>query len=247
MADQIRVTITNLTSKNLTVRWLSRGAKCIAPKASVDVDYEPWSCLDTIRRNAMRESLRIGEVSLCMHIMSIGGVQYDVDYNPFSTGPGVLNPEAAPVALAEVKAPEKAVEVKEDAKGFDDGSHTITTGTAHASGLGFDSETVKKPVQTAHKEANTGFNVGSAGMSGVKVANENATYLAETKIEKKAAVKTEDTYRSEFNALVEQKKWNEALELLIEEFGEDKVTFSARTIMTIKDYDEIVSRKIKVQ
>lgn len=243
MSEQLRVTITNLTNRSLSLKWLAKGALCVNPGESLTVDYEPWSCLDSIRRRDMQTYLDSGSISLCMHIMDTNGTQHDIAYNPFSTGSGAQVKEtnrkdiSHSVTVGQQRHPEIVA----------DKSHIVMTGSTNAGSVsGFTQSPVVPPEQQKREESRQGFNVERAGMAkGVVVDNSNGAYL--TANEKKASeepVKEKD-YRTLFNTLVANKKWSEALELLIEEFGADKVTFNARTIMTIKDYDEIVERRIK--
>lgn len=55
-------------------------------------------------------------------------------------------------------------------------------------------------------------------------------------------VESDNAIKAKFAVLVAERKWTEALDLLIEKFGKDKVTFTTRTIMTMKDYDAIVEK-----
>lgn len=51
-----------------------------------------------------------------------------------------------------------------------------------------------------------------------------------------------DSIRQKFNELVAEKQWESALELLVEFFGKDKVTFTTRTLMSLKDFDAIATK-----
>ena len=236
MSNQLKVTITNNTNTTKLLSWLPKGSLCLTPKGSIIIDYEPWSTLNEYTRPAMRIALSSGAISLTMHVMDLDGTQHDIPYNPCKEGAGlsVGKKQAAPAPKTIVAEPP-----------MDEKTHIVVTGTDNASELPFNLTPVIPPEAADRDTPKTGFVASNnTGETGVVVDNSNADYLVAKKEEVVEEPKADRDYRSEFNELVSQKKWTEALELLIEQFGKDKVTFSARTIMTLKDYDEIVTRKI---
>lgn len=240
--NQIKVTITNLTNKELTLRWLAKGVKCLPAGSSIVVDYEPWSCLDAGRRSDMENYLKTNSIALQLHVMSVQGVQYDIDYNPFIKGADIVCQEQTKkttAVLADNSNNGRKLEV-------DEKSHIVVTGSNNADDLGFKKSVVQPKGLDSRVEPRLGFvEDKDLRAKGVVINNDNAQYLLNKEAKKEEEPKAEERdYKAEFTELVNQKKWNEALELLIEQFGKERVTFSARTIMTIKDYDEIVSRKL---
>lgn len=233
MSNPVYTTIKNNTPEGRTIRW-SKTPVWLPGGGSVDVPNEPWSIADRNQRTVMLASLRNGTVSLTLHLAQADGTVVDVPYDPSAT---VAAPAATPTHMTAPKPPAPLTPkvVKQD-----DNDHIIRVGSDNvaAAGLNLKTEEVKPPASDHNiPKGDKAFAATEVAADRGVVVQDEMKKLADTKAEKDS-----DPVRDEFNALVAEKKWEDALALLVKTYGEDKVTFSVRSIMAIKDYDAVVAK-----
>lgn len=246
MIDPISVTIKELKGQARNLIWCARGHRWIGANSTVTLDYEPWSCADRKQRETIRAELGSKRISLTMHVLSADGRIIDIDYDP-SLISGAAEPAAPAVS--------KPMAVAEPVKKSEENRIIVGKNNAEAIGLGFKAEAVVPPTQGEEKprDADVGFTkLAATDAKGIVVGAveadvETAVIPADSpEVNPEAAppplVGDPLTHvRELFDKCVENKQWDEALEVLRAAFG-DLVTFSSRTIMAMKDYDAIVSK-----
>ena len=241
MDAPIKTTIINNTATGRTVYWTAKGLEWLNPKAATEIDYEPCSVASKKQLTSILEECRSGAVSLILHIKQADGSYMDVPYNPAAD-----EPAATPVqpVQTEPKIREQVVDRIEK----DERDHIINAKQEHsdqiAERIGVTAEPVVPPTVEPTVEGETLVSVeGSAKEGFDKSAVEAAdTVIADSTDKTYYAVPQEDPkslLEETFAELVEQKEWQKALDLLISVFGEDKITFTTRTIMSLKSLDKI--------
>ena len=263
--EPISVTITNNTSEGRIIRWLAKGNKWIDPKASITVDYDPWSCADGKQREAMLAALSRGDISLLMHVVTVDCEIVTLKYNPAalkSVGQRIVTP--APIVT---QAP-----VNNDVTAGGNDNHIVVAkgaGNNYAKSLGLTVEEVAPPSADINHPAVNGFVKEAAAKAEGRavVTDSTSEYASKVEAEIMAGAIVEDKpiepryaeglvtsggYKIDldddervkyaFIEFIDNKQWQNALELLKSKFGEDKITFTTRAIMASKDYDAIVAK-----
>lgn len=228
MNTPISVTIKNLRSKPQTIRWTAKDPVYLPADGSVDIPYEPWSCADPAQAQDILAATHNKSVALVLHVACQDGKVIDIDYDPSV----ILNITPKPSVKAQVEEKKEDTEVKPEKRD----AHVRIAGTNEtATGLGFKAEEVKAPETAVKKDSKKtdGFDTTKPAASGIVTTDV---------LEKKAEDAVEDPVKAEFAKAVDEKRWDDALQLLVGKFGADKVTFTTRVIMAMKDYDAIVAK-----
>ena len=247
MNDPIRVTIKNKLDKARIVRWTAKYPVSLPANGEVDIPYEPWSCADRNQRQSMLAECSNNWVGFTLHIADKDGNFQDIEYNPET----MLHVNMAPPVKQAVEAKPLGVEVKHD-----DYSHiVVASGNPEAANYGFKADTVKPPEQVApgdhtivagseipktDKQEVGGFKAEKADARGITTTDVLEEKADEVPEQPEAA--SEDDVKALFAKAVEEKRWDDALQLLVGKFGSDKVTFTTRVIMSLKDWDAIVAK-----
>ena len=248
--EPISVTIKNFTKSGRTLYWLGKEPKWIDSGASITIDYEPWSCVTDAQRESMLTELSRKMIAFTMHVINKDGGYVNVDYDP-----SVLCKKPAITVQVPVQpAVEKPSEF--DVK-YDNKTHIVVAGGEgrdQAKYLGFKSEPVTPPNRGNNVDPKTGFRTD------IVDTDANSRTVVTTDVLKKSAVEAEGlveapveeaepeeqphehTVADLFNELTAEKKWNEALQVLINEFGKDKITFTTRALMSLKTWDAVVAK-----
>ena len=230
MSNPISVTIKNKINQGRVLNWLGQGQKWIDGNGTIEIDYEPWSCADRRQQLEMVAALTSDAIELTLHVTDSTGKVIDIAYDPAvcvgrrAPAPAVQKP-AAPITRVE----ETAKVVARDQK-----SHIIVTGKPNedALNMGFTAKDVIPPTAEEHKDG-VGFTASTPGGDGVVTPVSDANFV-------KKADNAEATIAEEFDLLMSDKKYSDAMQLLKDTFGEDKITFSLRTMKQYKTYAAIV-------
>lgn len=241
MNDPIRVTIKNKLDKARIVRWTAKYPVSLPANGEVDIPYEPWSCADRNQRQSILAECSNNWVGFTLHIADKDGNFQDVEYDPAT----MLHVNMAPPVKQPLETKALGVEVKHD-----DHSHiVVASGNPEAANYGFKADPVKPPEQV--KPGDHTIIAGSEipkedkqEVGGFKAEKADARGITTTDVleEKPAEAATEDDVKAAFAKAVEEKRWDDALQLLVGRFGSDKVTFTTRVIMSMKDWDAIVAK-----
>lgn len=238
MSEPITVTIKDLTGTGRSLSWLAKGPQWLPANGEVTIDYEPWSCANNTQRISIVAELKWRRILLILHIKRAGGATTDIAYDPSCSSDPVA--EATQAVSATAKA-ESAKTPEPADKPFDGADHIILAGDRNMSEMSdMFTATIVKPKESVYvKEANIGFTDVPIENPGDKaVVAETLDKVAE----EEAPIEATPDRRAIFATYVAEKRWQDALQLLIDEFGEDKVTFSTRVIMSMKDWDAIVAK-----
>jgi hypothetical protein len=237
MNDPIRVTIKNNQDKPRIIRWTAKHPVSLPANGEVDIPYEPWSCADRNQRQSILAECSNKWVSFTLHVADKDGNFQDIEYDPSI----MLHVDTAPPVKQAVETKPLGIEVKHD-----DHSHiVIASGNPEAAGYGFKADTVKPPEQVAPGDHTivAGSDMPKADkqeVGGFKAEKADARGITTTDVLNQKSA--DDTVKADFAKAVEEKRWDDALQLLADKFGKDKVTFTVRVIMSMKDYDAIVAK-----
>ena len=234
MNTPISVTIKNLRPRPQTIHWTAKDPVYLPAGGSVDIPYEPWSCADQAQAQDILAATHNKSVAFVLHVAGPDGTVTDLDYDP-SVILKAPRKAAAPAPVAEEKKDD--TEIKPEKR---DAHVKIAGENETAKGLGFKAEAVKAPETAVKKDAKKtdGFETTKPEASGVVTTD----VLEKKADEKPAAEAAEDPVKAEFAKFIDEKRWDDALQLLIGQFGAEKVTFTTRVIMAMKDYDAIVAK-----
>lgn len=262
MSDNVIYTeIKNNAPIERTLRWTGEGPVCVEAGSTISVPYEVWSVADRQQREAILAETQSGDTELTICIKTCATEYTRIKFNPSI----ILDPlpavrvEAQP-AVSQVSQSIVA-EMQEDDK-----RHTIK---AHAHDGGHAAEVYGVKVEQPDDGAVAGIRTEGASTNGfmvdtdTEVRSTRAKLAAQVPMEETAegdklvafrAVETigmtvanpeaviEEPLADRFNALTKEKKWEDALNLLIEAYGKDKVKFTARAIMSLKTFEAVAKK-----
>jgi len=260
MNDQpIYVTIKD--EKNLArgLSWLAKGAKWLAAGGTVTVDYDPWSCADRNQQACMANAINNGSISMTINVLNDVGEYVSVPYCPGkSANKAFIQKQTAPAAAVGVAAPK--AQPAQIFRQADNGTHTVVAGVnKFASKYKLNAVDVTPPGGTPNAY---GFaKVGDAAPEGADTGLRKAADAQDKPAEPASAPVPDPVHEpapapapktaeqsaaqcdaDKFNALLAEKKWSEAYKLLKAHFGEDKVTFSQRSLQYIGSWEALVSK-----
>lgn len=249
LKSPVTVKITNNTGEAKTLQWLGRGQQWIAAKGSIVIDYEPFSCAERWQRENLLAALRAGNISLEISLLTDSGV-VTVPYNPAAMSGSPVAPQ---------------VGMQRDARAQEVGNgHYVMAGgganTARRMGFGA-SAPAPDYTQSMKAQENVGFVKSRPGMPQGAVANFPTATTEEVKetLSKQAAdpepapVADEprasgdaaldvDSLAAEFDALAEEHRWADALRLLIDHYGKEKINFGTRALMSLKTFKAVAEK-----
>lgn len=225
----IYTTIVNKSGHTVRIHWTGRGDLTLLPGADINIPYEPWSCCNRHHRASMLAVTANHSVEMTLNILQEDGTFLKVPYNPslvnmLRQGEPTSTTPRKYFNVQEERKRREELEAKEESSRR---SFNITAGSKETSSLtsamGFTAAPVEPPKPTDNAPA------------------PKEEPKEEPVVEKDITEKLNDI-RDKFADLVENKMWSEALDLLVGLFGQDKITFTSRTIMMIKDLDTIVAK-----
>lgn len=240
MASALSVTITN-NSCPRALSWLVGGTRWI--NKTLDVDFEPWSCAGVYEKRNLQVELKTGSIKFTMHLTKPDGTVVDIDYNPayapvIVSKPTITKPVQAPAAsAASTKVADAGSAITTDGN-----SHIVIAGgsSSEVAGLGAVvtkpgvAAAVESPKSAPADDTYSGFKVQPAPSAPVSDIEEETK--EEEPVVESGEPSKEDDVATRFNALIAERKLAEALKLLIKVHGADKVTCTANTLKSVKDY-----------
>lgn len=259
----IYVTIQDNCNVARSLTWLARGSKWLPAGGKVVLDYDPWSCASAAQRVSIAAAAGNGSVAMSISVLGSDGKYATVPYCP---GGDVVEPlvidvgQPAPAAQSTYRPSMRPA--------VDTSTHTVVAGENKvAARLGLKA-TVVRPPEAGERNA-YGFSVAKsaapahadAGLDKKAVASEQAAeraaeQAAEEAAEEAAEQATEEAAedasdaaaddvaadREKYNALIADKKWADAYRLLKSRFGEERITFSQRSLQYAGDWDALVAK-----
>lgn len=256
MQTPVSVTVTNLTGITKTLYWLPKGIGTLRPYGRMSLDFEPWSAASRNQRASMLAALSNKSIKLTLHVMGADGEMVNIDYDPSLTLG--LRKASAPAPAAPVKTASGNLAASAMAGGsntvqiaspantelsFDGANHTVIASGAGSAAtvFGFTSEAVKPPVAVQPLEAPMGFTKTAVSAAGTSTGSAPEKKAKEA--EAPAPAETSVSVKERFNALTAEKKWDEALQLLVDTFGTERIAgITKRSLMSLKDYDAVVAK-----
>lgn len=262
----IETVIRNLCDVDKTIQWTGGGSIWIGKKSSVTVPYDVWTAADRKQRESLMAACQQKSVCLTLRVLQADGKVIEVDYDPsIIMKPRMVVTPQAPKSNQFIQG------MQDDDKmhtinatsgaGAAAATHYGATKTqedegvgAHAEGAnlnGFQKDTDTDVTGTKQKLEDDAANNKEdddqenpdAALPDDAGANADDTEQKQEEQDPEAGMAVSiDSIRHKFNELVAEKQWESALELLVEFFGKDKVTFTTRTLMSLKDFDAVATK-----
>lgn len=257
----IETVIRNLCDVDKTIQWTGGGSIWIGKKASVTVPYDVWTAADRKQRESLMAACQQKSVCLTLRVMQADGKIVEIDYDP-----SVIMKPRAVVTPQPIKTAQFVQSMQQDDKmhtvnatsdtGTSAAAHYGATKTAadegvgaHAEGAnmnGFQKDTDTDVTGTKQaleqQESDEQNNDDDAPEEGSGEQNNDDSQEEGTGEEQQAGDVSIPVIREEFNTLTANKQWEAALKLLLDVFGPDKVTFTTRTLMSMKDFDAVAEK-----
>lgn len=260
----IYTVIKNNSNVDRTIRWTGEGPVWIGAGATVELPYEAWSKADRNKRVSLIADIQSGATSISLKVMQADGTYLSVPY-AVSAIMGNAVKTAANVSVKSAVADDAEDDAKHNIKVK---SGDAAAAAAHYGAT----KAVEDQEKGAHAEGAgfNGFQVDSdTQVKGTKQALEEAVKQeAEQKAESEEAEQdsagdagndagddkepgsdagendglTEAAAKELFTKYVAEKQWDSARNVMIDWAGADKITFSVKTIQSMKDWDAIVTK-----
>lgn len=268
----IYTVIKNNSNVDRTIRWTGEGPVWIGAGATVELPYEAWSKADRNKRVSLIADIQSGATSISLKVMQADGTYLSVPYavsaimgNSVKTAANV-SVKSAVADDAEDDAKHNIKVKSGDAAAA--AAHYGATKTvedqekgAHAEGAGLngfqvDSDTQVKSTKQALEEAakQEAEQKGESEEAGQEAAeqgdagNDVGEDTGDDADKESGSEDGEDAELPEaaakelFTKYVAEKQWDSARNVMIDWAGADKVTFSVKTIQSMKDWDAIVAK-----
>lgn len=268
----IYTVIKNNSNVDRTIRWTGEGPVWIGAGATVELPYEAWSKADRNKRVSLIADIQSGATSISLKVMQADGTYLSVPYavsaimgNSVKTAANV-SVKSAVADDAEDDAKHNIKVKSGDAAAA--AEHYGATKTvedqekgAHAEGAGLngfqvDSDTQVKSTKQALEEAakqeaeqeveseeadQEAAEQGDAGNDVGEDTGDDADKESGSDDGEDAKL-PEAAAKELFTKYVAEKQWDSARNVMIDWAGADKITFSVKTIQSMKDWDAIVTK-----
>lgn len=250
MSNQpIYVTIKDNCNVARSLTWLAKGAKWLAAGGAVNLDYDPWSCANETQRARIASAVGTGSVTMTINVLNDVGEYVSVPYCPGKTPKTAFVVDTEPRPAAK---PETRTYASPAIKQTDTGSHTVVAGVnKFASKYKINAVDVTPPGGTpnAYGFAKVGDAAPEGADAGLRKAadvqdkqNEHAPAPVPESVQEPAAQPADQSDAEQFNALIADKKWTDAYKLLKAHFGEDKITFSQRSLQYVTSWEALITK-----
>lgn len=237
--NKVTVLIHNNLAQARTIKWL-KTPRWIPGLGDIEVDYEPWSCADSQQKKDLQAECASGWTSLLIRLPQKGGTVIEQEY---SLGAGYVPsvPVSHSGASAKPLYPEPQKAFAGNPLMRDNQSHTVIAPVNKAARMmGFKAENPAPPTaQNISHEPHTGFVKEAAHAQSTTDAIRARFTQPKAEPVQEPPV---DDIAERFNALTAEKKWDDALQLLIERYGKERITFNVRTIMAMKTFEAIAAK-----
>lgn len=260
MNDQpIYVTIKDERNLARGLYWLARGSKWLAAGGTVTVDYDPWSCANRNQQACIAEAINNGAISMTINVLNDAGEYVSVPYCPGkSANKAFIQKQTAPATAVSVAAPK--AQPAQIFRQTDNGTHTVVAGVnKFASKYNINAVDVTPPGGTpnAYGFAKVGDAAPEGANTGLRKAADTQNKQDEpapapvpkSVQEPDPAPTPEPTAQpaaqsdaEQFNALIADKRWTDAYKLLKAHFGEDKITFSQRSLQYVASWEALIAK-----
>lgn len=268
----IYTVIKNNSNVDRTIRWTGEGPVWIGAGATVELPYEAWSKADRNKRVSLIADIQSGATSISLKVMQADGTYLSVPYavsaimgNAVKTAANVsVKPAVADDAEDDAK---HNIKVKSGDAAAAAAHYGATKAVedqekgAHAEGAGLngfqvDSDTQVKGTKQALEEAakqeaeqkaeseeadQETADQGEAGNDAGEDKEDDADKESGSDDGEDDEL-PEAAAKELFTKYVAEKQWDSARNVMIDWAGADKVTFSVKTIQSMKDWDAIVAK-----
>ena len=231
----IATIIHNLLNNSRMVNWTAEKQTWLEANGTAEVPYEIWSAANKVQRDAIKAEVTSGFVKLELRVLKPNGCQEIIPYSPV----GDLNVapvQTTQVIQAKVEEAQKKEETQEkNYKGL--GNRVVV-----ANSKGMDELAGKFGMKSQIVDQPGVVEVGEDLKDIVKMSNGIIENRGGRGFNKKADEETEEAVEEEVNELLSAKKYEEALEVLTDWFGEDQVTFKAAALRYTKTFEAVVKK-----
>ena len=260
----IATIIHNQLNNSRMVNWTAEKQTWLEANGTAEVPYEVWSAANKVQRESIKAEVTSGYVTLELRVMKPNGCQEIIPFSPV----GDLNVapvQTTQVIQAKVGEAQKKEETQEknykvlgnrvvvaNSKGMDElsGKFGMKSQIVDQPGVVEVGEDLKDIVKMSNgiieDRGGRGFNKKAdeekAEEPVSEAAEEPVEEPAEEPAEEEVEEKTEEAVEEEVNELLSAKKYEEALEVLTDWFGEDQVTFKAAALRYTKTFEAVVKK-----
>lgn len=249
----IATIIHNRMNNSRMVNWTAEKQTWLEANGTAEVPYEIWSAANKVQRESIKAEITNGYITLELRVMKPNGCQEIIPFSP--VGDLSIAPvQTTQIVQAKVEEAPKKEEQEKNYKVLD--NHiVVATGKdmdALSSKFGMKSQIPNQP-----GSAEVGADLGDAVSFNNAAINKQeeqrkeaaeaaeaakAEEPAEEPAEEQEEEKTEEAVEEEVNELLSAKKYEEALEVLTDWFGEDQVTFKAAALRYTKTFEAVVKK-----
>lgn len=265
----IYTVIKNNSNVDRTIRWTGEGPVWIGAGATVELPYEAWSKADRNKRVSLIADIQSGATSISLKVMQADGTYLSVPY-AVSAIMGNSVKTAANVSVKSAVADDAEDDAKHNikvksgdaaaaaahygaTKAVEDSEKGAHAEGASLNGFQVDSDTQVKSTKQALEEVakqeaeqkaeseeadQEAAEQDSAGDAGNDAGDDKETGSDAGENDGL----TEAAAKELFTKYVAEKQWDSARNVMIDWAGADKVTFSVKTIQSMKDWDAIVAK-----
>lgn len=268
----IYTVIKNNSNVDRTIRWTGDGPVWIGAGATVELPYEAWSKADRNKKVSMIADIQSGATSISLKVMQADGTYLSVPYAVSAImGNAVKTAANVSVKPAVVDDAEDDAKHNIKVKSGDAAAAAAHYGAtkavedqekgAHAEGAGLngfqvDSDTQVKGTKQALEEAakqeaeqkaeseeadQETADQGEAGNDAGEDKEDDADKESGSDDGEDDEL-PEAAAKELFTKYVAEKQWDSARNVMIDWAGADKITFSVKTIQSMKDWDAIVAK-----
>lgn len=227
----VTTTIKNTGNNARKINWTGDGAVWVDAGKSLTVPYEVWSKADRKQRAGIIADCGNGSIELTINVVNKDNESISI---PFDPSTGADNKPKVTVSPATKNMPIQ----NDSAEQLNTVKASTPDSKKAAQQFGATTDNPEESFDTTPEGVSKqGFSVDDSG--DIKSTKTALNEPQEASNEEQEDADTDNNAKALFDAAVADKRWDDALQVLTDTFGADKVTFTTRTIMTIKDWETI--------
>jgi len=256
----IATIIENHTPNGRFINWTGASKTWLPGNSTVEVPFEVWSVCDRKQREGLIADLKYGTVSLAVRILKPSGNYETIPYNPIANLAAVSAKVPAPV-------PQASPTETQTEKTVTSNRHIVQAGDKEMSDIAkhfhLKAETVRQPSEQevgadikdtvefkngilndvpATDEAEDEPEAEAPAQQEEQSPLEKVAAEEETQEEEAEEEMTVEQLAAEIDELLSAKAYEEAHKILVEVYGEEKITFKASALSRLKTFAAIVKK-----
>lgn len=267
--NPIATIIQNRTSTGRFVNWTGATKTWLQPNGVVEVPFEVWSVCDKKQRDALVADLRYGSVSLAVRILKPNGNYETIPFSPIANlapqapvqkAPIQSNPTSTHTEDTMTSNRHIVVAGGKEMNGIAKHFH-LGVEEVHRPGVSDPADDLKDAIEFTNRTLQENRIEGGVNYVPPAPAEPVPATPADF-MEKQAQEEQEDleqeeqeapeqhedvpveavSYENKIDELLSAKNYEEAHKLLVDVFGEEKITFKAAALRYTKTFDAVVKK-----